>query len=135
MLGVSVSMMPVEETYDEERWHETIEKEGITDIILSVGYAWPGVLRMISKERKGGTLRNAIVLRPYVDGPFAAPLERLQSRLYERIVNICPDVDTMDRLIDRCETTSFTPSAKRNDEAAVITHTSGTTKGIHKPIP
>ncbi|MCR5790299.1 MAG: acyl--CoA ligase [Lachnospiraceae bacterium] len=134
MLGVSVSMIPVEETYDEERWHETIEKEEITDIILSVGYAWPGVLRMISKEKKGGTLRNAIVLRTYVDGPFAAPLERLQSKLYERIVNVCPDVDTMDRLIDRYETTSFTPGAKRNDETAVITHTSGTTKGIHKPI-
>ena len=135
MLGVSVSMIPVEETYDEERWHETIEQEGITDIILSVGYAWPGILRMISKEKKGGTLRNAIVLKTYVDGPFAAPLERLQSRLYERIVNVCPDVDTMDRLIDRYETASFTPSSKRNDGAAVITHTSGTTKGIHKPIP
>ena len=135
MLGVSVSMIPVEETYDEKRWHETIKKEGITDIIVSVGYAWPGILRMISKERKTGTLRNAIVLRTYVDGPFAAPLERLQSKLYERIVNVCPDVDKMDRLTDRYRTTSFAPGSKKNDEAAVITHTSGTTKGIHKPIP
>ncbi len=135
MLGVSVSMIPVEETYDEERLHETIEKEGITDIILSVGYAWPGILRMISKERKEGTLRNAVVLKTYVDGPYAAPLERLQSRLYEIIVDVCPDVDTMDRLMDRYETTTFTLSSKRNDEAAVITHTSGTTRGIHKPIP
>ena len=135
MLGVSVSMIPVEETYDEERLHETIEKEEITDIVLSVGYAWPGILRMISKERKEGTLRNAIVLRTYVDGPFAAPLERLQSKLYGRIVNVCPDVDIMDRLFDRYEATSFTPSSRKNDEAAVITHTSGTTKGIHKPIP
>ena len=123
MLGVSVSMIPVEETYDEERLHETIEKEEITDIVLSVGYAWPGILRMISKERKEGTLRNAIVLRTYVDGPFAAPLERLQSKLYGCIVNVCPDVDIMDRLFDHYEATSFTPSSKKNDEAAVITHT------------
>ncbi|MCR5233680.1 MAG: acyl--CoA ligase [Lachnospiraceae bacterium] len=135
MLGVSVSMIPVEETYNEECMHETIEKEGITDIILSVGYAWPGILRMISKERKEGTLRNAIVLKTYVDGPYAAPLERLQSGLYGIIVDVCPDVDTMDRLLDRYEATSFSPGSKKNDEAAVITHTSGTTKGIHKPIP
>lgn len=135
MLGVSVSMLPVEETYDEERWKETIEKEGITDIILAECYAWPGLLRMIVNSKKDCGLRNAIVLTTYVDGAFAAPLERLQAKLYGHIVEVCPDVDRMDKLIDRYEATPFNPSSKRNDEAAVITHTSGTTKGIHKPIP
>ena len=135
MLGVSVSMLPVEETYDGDRWEETIEKEGITDIIAAECYAWPGLLRMISNSKKDHVLRNAIVLTTYVDGQFAAPLERLQAKLYGRIVEVSPDVVTMDRLLDRYETTPFIPSSKRNDEAAVITHTSGTTKGIHKPIP
>ena len=135
MLGVSVSMLPVEETYDEERLRETFEKEEITDMIVAECYAWPGLLRMIAKSKKDYVLKNAIVLRTFVDGPFAAPVERLQAKMYGRIVEVCPDVVTMDRLIDRYETASFIPSSKRNDEAAVITHTSGTTKGIHKPIP
>ena len=135
MLGVSVSMIPVEETYDEERWFETVEKEEITDIIVSANYAWPGMLRMIAKSKDKYGVRNAIVLRSYVDGPFADPLERLQAKLYGCLIDICPDVVVMDGLFDRYETTSFTPCSKSNDEAAVITHTSGTTKGIHKPIP
>ena len=135
MLGVSVSMLPVEETHDEERWRDVIRKEGITDIVVAECYAWPGALRMLSEFKKDPGLRNAIVLPTAVDGPFAAPVERLQANLYGRIVEICPDVVTMDKLIDRYETKPFTPVSGKNDEAAVITHTSGTTKGIHKPIP
>ena len=135
MLGVSVSMLPVEETYDEERLRKTIEQEKITDFIVAECYAWPGLLRMIAKNKKDRALRNAVVLRTFVDGPYSAPVERLQAKLYGRIVEVCPDVMTMDRLQDRFEATPFAAGPEKNDEAAVITHTSGTTKGIHKPIP
>ena len=135
MLGVSVSMIPIEDTYDEECWCDAIKKEGITDIIMAGACAWPGLLRKISENRDKLGIRNAIALPTYVDGPYAAPLERLQARLYERVLEVCPDVVSMDKLMDRYETTPFTASSKRNNEAAVITHTSGTTKGIHKPIP
>ena len=135
MLGVSVSMIPIEDTYDEECWCEAIKKEGITDVIMADACAWPGLLRKLSENRDRLGIRNAITLPTYVDGPYAAPLERLQARLYERVLAVCPDVESMEKLMDRYETTPFTVSSKRNDEAAVITHTSGTTKGIHKPIP
>ena len=135
MLGVSVSMIPVEDTYDEERWCDVIRKEGITDLIIASTYAWPGQLRILAQNRKDLGIRNAIVLPTFVDGPYAAPVERLQAKLYEPVFRLCPDVMIMDKLLDRYETTPFVPSSKRNDEAAVITHTSGTTKGIHKPIP
>ena len=135
MLGVSVAMMPVEETYDEERWCDAIRKEGITDLVIAGTYAWPGQLRMLSNNKSDLGIRNAVVLPTFVDGPYAAPVERLQAKLYEPVYRLCPDVEIMDDLIDCYETTPFTPSSKRNDEAAVITHTSGTTKGIHKPIP
>ena len=135
MLGVSVSMIPIEDTYDEECWCDAVRKEGITDIVMADACAWPGLLRKLSKNRKDLGIRNAIALPTNVDGPYAHPLERLQARLYERIISVCPDVLSMDKLMDRYETLPFTASSKRNDEAAVITHTSGTTKGIHKPIP
>ena len=135
MLGVSVSMIPIEDTYDEDRWCDAIRKEGISDIIMADACAWPGLLRKISEKRVELGIRNAVSLPVNVDGPYAHPLERLQARLYERILSVCPDVVSMDKLMDRYETTPFTASSKRNDEAAVITHTSGTTKGIHKPIP
>lgn len=135
MLGVSVSMLPVEESHDEEQWCETIRKEGITDFLMAGCYAWPGQLRILAKHKEDLGIRNAIVLPTYVDGRYAAPVERLQARLYEPLCRICPDVEVMDDLFDRYDTTPFSESRKRNDEAAVITHTSGTTKGIHKPIP
>ena len=135
MLGVSVSMIPIEDTYDEECWRDAMKKEGITDILMADACAWPGLLRKLSKYRDELGIRNAVSLPTYVDGPYAAPPERLQARLYERVLDVCPDVMSMDKLLDRYETTPFTVCPKRNDEAAVITHTSGTTKGIHKPIP
>ena len=135
MLGVSVSMIPIEDTYDDECWCDAMRKEGITDIIMADACAWPGLLRKLSVYREELGIRNVIALPTNVDGPYAAPVERLQARLYERILSACADVVSMDSLMDRYETTPFTASSKRNDEAAVITHTSGTTKGIHKPIP
>ncbi len=135
MLGVSVSMIPVEESHDEERWCDTIRKEGITDLIFAETYAWPGQLRLLSENKDDLGIRNAIVLPAFVDGPYAAPVERLQTKLYDWIVRICPDVKLMEDLFDIYEATSYAESRKRNDETAVITHTSGTTKGIHKPIP
>ncbi|MBR2706826.1 MAG: acyl--CoA ligase [Mogibacterium sp.] len=135
MLGVSVSMIPIEDTYDDECWCDAMRKEGITDIIMADACAWPGLLRKLSVYREELGIRNVITLPTNVDGPYAAPVERLQARLYERILSACADVVSMDNLMDRYETTPFTASSKRNDEAAVITHTSGTTKGIHKPIP
>ena len=135
MLGVSVSMLPVEESRDEKRWCETIRKEGITDLLIAGTYAWPGQLRILAKNRDDLGIRNAIVLPTYVDGRYAAPIERLQAKFYEPVFRMSPDVKIMDELFDKYETTPFAESRKRNDEAAVITHTSGTTKGIHKPIP
>lgn len=135
MLGVSVSMLPVEESRNEKRWCKTIRKEGITDLVIAGTYAWPGQLRIIADRGEELGIRKAIVLPTYVDGRFAAPIERIQAKFYEPIYRISPDVEVMDELFDKYETTAFTESRKKNDEAAVITHTSGTTKGIHKPIP
>lgn len=135
MMGVSVSMIPVEETYDEDQWCETIRKEEITDLIIAETYAWPGLLRKASQHKEDLGLRNIIILPTYVDGPYAAPVERLQARLYSRIARICPDAEYMHKLMHRYETTPMSPGRKAVDDAAVITHTSGTTKGIHKPIP
>ena len=135
MLGVSVSMLPVEESHDEKRWCETIRKEGITDLLIAGTYAWPGQLRILAKNRDDLGIRNAIVLPTYVDGRYAAAIERLQAKFYEPVFRMSPDVKIMDDLLEKFETTPFAESRKRNDETAVITHTSGTTKGIHKPIP
>lgn len=135
MLGVSVSMLPVEEVYDEKRWCDTVRTEGITDLLIAGAYAWPGQLRILAKNREELGIRNAVVLPTYVDGAYAAPLERLQAKFYEPVYRMCPDVKIMDELFDKYEATPFAESRKKNDETAVITHTSGTTKGIHKPIP
>lgn len=135
MLGVSVSMIPVEESYDEDQWFDTLCKEGITDLIIAETYAWPGLLRKVSKFKDELGLHNVIIMPTFVDGPYAAPVERLQAKLYSRIASICPDVKYMNKLIQKYETTPISRGRKTVDDAAVITHTSGTTKGIHKPIP
>ena len=135
MNGVPVSMLPVEETYDEERWMEMIRKEEITDLIIAEVYAWPKFLNMIYFKKKELGLRNIIILPTYLDGPYAASVERLQARLYEQLLNLFPDFVRMDDLIKEYEAAPFTLGTTSFDEASVITHTSGTTKGIHKPIP
>ena len=135
MCGVSVSMLPVEESYDEDQWCATIRKERITDLLIAEAYAWPGLLRKVSEYKDELGLRNIIVLPTYVDGKYAASVERLQSKLYSQIVRMCPDVQRMDKLIAEYETTPAEKGRKAVSETAVITHTSGTTKGVHKPIP
>lgn len=135
MNGVSVSMLPVEETHNGKQFLDTLRNEEITDVIIAESCAWPGLLRTLYFHRRDLELGHIIILPSYVDGPYAMPLERLQARTYEKILKLFPDFERMDDLIKKYEATPLTLGTIESDAAAVITHTSGTTKGIHKPIP
>ncbi len=135
MLGVSVSLIDTMDLVDGKSIDRAIEKEGITDLILCDQRTTSGSLRrMIGLKNKTG-LRHVIVYRtqsygPYMLREFSLPIEMNYWKLRK-----CREALFMDDLLNMYEGTPFVCSEKENDDDAVIVHTSGTTSGIHKPVP
>ena len=135
MTGASVSMVPASEIFFQERFEQLIATEKITDMIISSMVAKPEVLKMLLSKKEELRLRNIIVLRDSDKGLPNGSLEKMAIRMaYQQIRNM-PGILFMHDLLEKYEAYPITYGTSESTEASLIVHTSGTTKGIHKPIP
>ncbi len=135
ILGVSVSLIDTMDLVDGKSIDKAIEKEGITDLILCDQRTTPGALRrMIALKEKTG-LKNVIVYRTQSTGPNMMREFSLLIEMNHWQLRKCREALFMDDLLNQYEGTPFVCSEKENADDAVIVHTSGTTSGIHKPVP
>ena len=135
MLGVSVSLIDVMDLVDGKSIDKAIQKEGITDLILCDQRTQPKALRrMISLKEKTG-LKNVIVYRTLSSGPYMMREFSLLIEMNYWQLRKCQEALFMDDLLIKYEGTPFVCGENENDDDAVIVHTSGTTSGIHKPVP
>ncbi|MBR4797649.1 MAG: AMP-binding protein, partial [Oscillospiraceae bacterium] len=112
-----------------------VVKENITDLTLNDYEADETRLKKILKEKDELGLRNIIVLHVPVCGDFAFAWEEFGSRLNHRRLKAVRGAVFMEDLLKKYKDHEIIPDYRSNDEAAVILHTSGTTKGISKPVP
>ena len=135
MVGASASMMTPLEAFDIESLLKSIEVEKLTDFIISDIFAQPQFVQRLLRERERLGLRNIIILKsPYGGHMGNNNLEAMSVMNYSMLKNV-PGLLFMDDLLRRFNATSIAYATGSNDDAAVIVHTSGTTNGIHKPIP
>ncbi len=135
MLGASVSIMYENETMLPKRFREMIRAEHITDVILVDFCIIPSFLKDLLNDKDELGLKNIIIIHSEVSGPCTSgTMAKSANWIYEQIRNVRGAVFLRD-LFHRYETTPFTAVRTTDDESAVVFHTSGTTKGIHKPIP
>ena len=135
MTGTSVSSVPTLETFITDRFEQLLLTEKITDVIICSTIARPEVLKLLLSNKEKLGLRHIIVLRDNDKGLPNGSMEKMAFRMgYQQIKNM-PGILFMHELLEKYEATPITYGTSESTEASLIVHTSGTTKGIHKPIP
>ena len=135
MTGASVSMIHVQDTSDTDRFIQMMNTEEITDLLLCDQMCDPGFLREFMDRKEETGIRNVILLETPCMGPFVGSAEKDYVRKQRQGLLRIPDVVRMKDLLVEFEAFPIETVREGSDDTAVIIHTSGTTKGIHKPIP
>jgi acyl-CoA synthetase (AMP-forming)/AMP-acid ligase II len=126
MTGTSVSLIHELDVIDHKRWDQMIQKERITDLILSFAKTDSKRLEFISDHADRLGLKNIIILDEEKDKSHARKYERLHEYTTVRF---------MSELLSEYKDSEIIYGPNKSQEGAVIFHTSGTTNGIHKPVP
>lgn len=131
----SASMVSYMDLYNEARFEELLKKEGITDMVIADIFLRPDFLRELMRKRKKWKIRHIIVLHVELQGKFADPEISFYSCMNYRFLRTGSSALFMDDLLIKNEAYPIAEGSGRSADDAAIIHTSGTTKGIHKPIP
>jgi acyl-coenzyme A synthetase/AMP-(fatty) acid ligase len=134
MTGTSVSMVHISDLMDPAGWERMVREEGITDLILADNMVDSDLLDRIVRERSSVGIKRIVMLRIPLAEKYLTDEEKLRMRIERRWMREYKGVLFMDELLKRYEAYDIEVGEK-NDNAAVIAHTSGTTRGIHKPVP
>lgn len=135
MVGASVSMLSPIQLTDMEGLLKSIEFEKITDLVVSDLFAQPLLMTRLLAERERLGLRNIIVMK----SPYGGRLgdDRIEAFCAQNYLTLkrTQGLLFMDDLLRKYEATPIAYATSDNDEAAVIVHATGATRGMHKPIP
>lgn len=135
MVGVTASMLSYPDFLPTGSWKETLKKEKITDLIISDIMVTPQLWREIERSKEETGLRNVILLHSRIGGPGVGPAELVYNEFNYHALKRIPGTVFMDELFEEYKDTRIRYTRSSGDSIAVITHTSGTTKGIRKPLP
>lgn len=135
MTGVTVSMLSYPDFLPTGNWKGILKKEKITDLIISDMMVTPQLWRELEAAREELGLRNIILLHSLLGGPSVGPAELIFDEFNYHALKRLPGTVFMGDLLDKYKDTPIRYSRTAGDAIAVITHTSGTTKGIRKPLP
>ncbi len=135
MTGASVSLIYFLDMYDEKRIRAMIEREKITDLVISEVYAFPKVMKRLLRDRELLGLRNIILLESPMGGEYAIPPLEMVRRLNTSMFRELDGGLVMEDLLKEYEATPIAYGESKSADGSVIMHTTGTVSGIHKPIP
>ena len=135
MTGASVSHIYPLDLFDEKQIQSMIEREGITDLIVSEVWAFPLLMKRLLRDREKWGLRNIIVLESPMGGEFAVPALETIRRLNTTLFRELDDGLLMEDLLKEYEATPIVYGDKKSSDSSVILHTTGTVNGMHKPVP
>ena len=135
MTGASVSMVHSLDLKDPDRWERMVREERITDLILADSMTDVPFLRKLIRDKDKLGLRHIIILHIPPSETYADYRLRENSRDNYKRLQSCGGALFMEDLLEKYEAAPIIYADQELDQAAVICHTSGTVKGIHKPIP
>ncbi len=135
MTGASVSLIYPLDLFDEKQIHSMIEREKITDLVVSEVWAFPQLMKRLLRDRELLGLRNIIVLESPMGGEFAIPALEVVRKLNTDLFRELEGGLVMEDLLTKYEATPIAYGRKRSSDSSVILHTTGTVNGMHKPVP
>ncbi|WP_044912847.1 AMP-binding protein [Butyrivibrio sp. WCE2006] len=135
MTGAIVSMLHYLDFLETGRFDKMIEKEGITDLILCDRKIDVKLLEDVVSSKKRLGIRNIIVLHTSQKKTNGLNQMAEQHKIEYRMLKQVKGVLFMPDLLKKYEAMPihYGKDALRDD--ALVMHTSGTTNGIHKPVP
>lgn len=135
MTGTTVSMFSYPDLLPGGRWKTMVEKEHITDLIISDIMVTPQMWEEIRKAKAEFGIKNVILLHTRMGGPTIGYAEMLFNEFNYNALKRIPDAIFMDDLLETYKDTPIKYGKKTGDQIAVICHTSGTSNGTRKPLP
>ncbi|MBQ9007963.1 MAG: acyl--CoA ligase [Clostridia bacterium] len=133
MTGASVSLIYPFDLYDEKQMNSMIEREGITDILISEYYAFPNVMKRLLRDREKLGLRNIILLQSPMGGKYGIPPLEAITNLNRELFREMEDGYLMEDLMKKYE--AYPVEYSTRGDSDVVLHTTGTVSGMHKPVP
>ena len=135
MTGASVSLIYHLDLYDEKRIRTMIEREKITDLVISEVYAFPKIMKKLLREKEVLGLRNIVLLESPMGGEYPIPplegIRKLNAAAFRELEGGL----LMDDLLKEYEAAPIAYGSNKSSDGSIIMHTTGTVSGIHKPIP
>ena len=135
MTGASVSLIYPFDLFDEKQIGSMIEREGITDLVISELYAFPQLMKRLLRDREVLGLRNIIVLGSPMGGDFGVPALEIVRNTNRELFKEMSGSLLMEDLLDEHEAYPISYGKDESSEGSVILHTTGTVSGMHKPVP
>ena len=135
MTGAEVSMFSYPDFLPTGKWKAMMEKEKITDLILQDIMVTPQLFKDLEEAKEELGLRNVIFLHSRLGGPTVGPAELVFDEVNYQVLKRAEGTVFMDDLFREYTETPVSLDKSRGTRLAVITHTSGTTKGTRKPLP
>ena len=135
MTGASVSMLSYPDFLPGGQWRAMVEREKLTDLMLSDIMITPEMWPEIEKAGKELGLRNIIFLHSRLGGPCTGPAELVYNEVNHQMLRRRGGAVFMDDLLKKYASAPVKYGSGDPDHLAIITHTSGTTKGTRKPLP
>lgn len=135
MTGATVSMLSYPDFLPGGQWRTMVEREKLTDLVLSDIMVTPELWRALQKAKDALGLRNIILLHSRLGGPCTGPAELVYDEANHHMLSRLPGTVFMDALLKRYADAPLHYGSGDPEHLAIITHTSGTTKGTRKPLP
>ncbi len=132
MTGASVSLIYHLDLYDEKQIYSMIEREKITDLMISEIFAFPNVMDRLLKDREKLGIKNIVLLPSPMGGKYAIPAFDVIRKLNKALYGELEDSILMEDLLEKYDAHPISVSKKAGP---IILHTTGTVSGMHKPVP
>ena len=135
MTGASVSLIYPIDLYDEKQIRSMIEREKITDLLISELYAFPQLMKRLFQDKEELGLRNIILLESPMGGEYAVPALEIIRKVNRAMFREISGGLLMEELLKEYEAAPITHGNSKSSSSSVILHTTGTISGMHKPVP
>ena len=135
MTGTSVSLIYPLDLFDDKQIESMIEREKITDLVVSEVWAFPKLMQRLLRNREVLGLRNIVVLGCPMGGEFAVPALEFVRKMNTALFRELDGGLVMEDLLTEYEARPIEYGKNKSNDDAVILHTTGTVNGMHKPVP
>ena len=135
MTGAVAVMLSCLDFLPSGSWKEMIEKEKITDLVLSDIMITPKLWNELKEAKETLGLRNLILIHSRMGGPCIGSAELTYDELNYHKLKQLGAIGFMDDLLVKYSTAEIIPGNQDENHIALIVHTFDPEKRVKKPLP